>query len=617
MEPFIRTCAALPSVTPGDPQACLISALDLADKGAAVGADLIVLPALSLCGASCGSLLCNRMVLEGADRALSSLARKTSHINAYIIAGLPTSTDQGMISACAVLNRGRILDLIPTIDAPAPLSGCMPASVPADSPGPYSLYRCGALRFCVLSCDPEHLAWYAPEAVRRGAQLLVVPCCTPVRAGDISRYRRQAKELSQALGCAILLVNGGVGESSSPSVYRGFGCLAECGKELAFQSGAQQSFSLNADVDPDILASRCACPPPEARGFGVGSLTPNSKSRLLRKVERNPFLPSDYTEAQEYLEELFSLQVDALAARMRKTGLNRLVLGVSGGVDSTLALLVCAKALDSLGLQRHNLVGVTMPGFGTTDRTYLNALSLIEHLDAEKKEISIKKSVLQHFEDIGQDPAVHDVTYENAQARERTQILFDLANQLGGLVVGTGDLSEAALGWCTFGGDQLSSFNVNSSITKNVARSIIRQQADQKEFSAVRTALLDVLDTPVSPELLPPSVSGEIHQKTEDILGPYELHEFFLYYFVRYQLAPSKILLYACAAFEGVYTQEEIRSTLRSFLQRFFAGQFKRSCSPDSAALCDVSLSSPFFTMPSDASARMMLDELGGAALPF
>lgn len=618
MDTLIRTCAAVPSVVPGDPQSCLVSALDVISQGAAVGVDLIVLPALSLSGASCGSLLQHRMVLDGADRALSSLARKTAHMNAYIIVGLPACMEDGSSSVCAVLNRGRILDLIPCIDAPSPLSGRSPLSISDPSAaGPYSLYRCGALRFCVLSCDPGHLAWYAPEAVRKGAQLLVVPCCTPVRAGDISRYRSQAKALTQSLGCAVLLVNGGAGETSSPSMYRSFGCLVECGNELAFQSDPSQPFLLNADVDTDIITAQRTCPEYSPGSFGVGSLIPSSKSRLLRKVERSPFLPSGYTEAQEYLEELFSLQTEALAVRMRKTGLQKLILGVSGGVDSTLALLVCAKALDSLGLERHNLVGVTMPGFGTTDRTYLNSLALIDNLGAQKQEISIKKSVLQHFDDIHQDPALHDVTYENAQARERTQILFDLANQLGGLVVGTGDLSEAALGWCTFGGDQLSSFNVNASITKNVARSIIRQQAENKEFFPVRSALLDVLDTPVSPELLPPSISGEIHQKTEDILGPYELHEFFLYYFVRYQMAPSKILLYACAAFEETYSPEEIRSTLRIFLQRFFAGQFKRSCSPDSAALCDVTLSSPFFTLPSDGSAQAMLDELNGAALPF
>ncbi|MCI9272764.1 MAG: NAD(+) synthase [Clostridiales bacterium] len=618
MDTLIRTCAASPAVVPGDPQACLISSLDVISQGAAVGADLIVLPALSLSGASCGSLLNHRMVLDGADRALSSLARKTAHINAYIIAGLPAYGQEGPASMCAVINRGRILDLIPCVDAPSPLLGHAPrATADPGAAGPYSLYRCGSLRFCVLSCAPEHLAWYAPEAVRKGAQLIVAPCCTPIRAGDIARYRSQMIALTKALGCAVLFINGGLGETSSPSIYRSFSCLVECGKELAFQSDSRQPFLLNADVDTDIISAQRTCPVQTPGSFGVGSLTPGSKSRLLRKVERNPFLPSGYTESQEYLEELFSLQSEALAVRIQKTGLHKLILGVSGGVDSTLALLVCAKALDSLGIDRHNLVGVTMPGFGTTDRTYLNSLSLIDNLGAQKKEISIKKSVLQHFDDIQQDPSLHDVTYENAQARERTQILFDLANQTGGLVVGTGDLSEAALGWCTFGGDQLSSFNVNASITKNVARSIIRQQAESKEFFPVREALLDVLDTPVSPELLPPSISGEIHQKTEDILGPYELHEFFLYYFVHYQMAPSKILLYACAAFEETYSPEEIRSTLRIFLQRFFAGQFKRSCSPDSAALCDVALGVPFFTIPSDASCQAMLDELNGAALPF
>ncbi len=619
MDTLIRACAAVPAILPGNPQSCLASALDMISQGAAVGSDIIALPALSLSGASCGSLLQNRTVLEGAEHSLSSLARKTSHINAYIIAGLPVLHERGVFSACAVLNRGRILDTIPSIDAPCPLAGCDPFEQDSDvrNAGPFSLYKCGDLRFCVLPCSPGHLAWYAPEAVRRGAQLLVVPCCEPVRAGDIRRYRIQIKALSQSLGCAILLINNCAGESSSPSLYYPFSCLVECGKELSFQSHSREPFLLQADLDTDIISSQGADLPKQFGGFGVGSLTPNSKSRLLRQVDRNPFLPSDYTESQDYLEELFSFQVEALAVRMQKTGLHTLVLGVSGGVDSTLALLVCTKALDSLGLERHNLVGVTMPGFGTTDRTYLNSIALIEQLGAEKKEVSIKKSVLQHFEDIGQDPSIHDVTYENAQARERTQILFDLANQMGGLVIGTGDLSEAALGWCTFGGDHLSSYNVNASITKNVARAMIRQQAQGRDFAPLSSALLDVLDTPVSPELLPPSGTGEIHQKTEDILGAYELHEFFLYYLVRYRMAPSKILLYAGSAFGSVYSQEEIRSTLRVFLQRFFAGQFKRSCSPDTAALCDISLNAPFFSIPSDGSAQAMLEELNSAALPF
>lgn len=619
MDTLIRACAAVPSVLPGNPQACLTSALDCISQSAAVGSDIIALPALSLSGASCGSLLQNRAVLEGAERALSTLARKTSHINAYVIVGLPVLHEQGIFSGCAVLNRGRIMDTIFSIDAPLPLRGYDPFSEEKDNPnaGPFSLYKCGDLRFCVLPCSPEHLTLYAPEAVRRGAQLLVVPCCEPVRAGEIRRYRMLVKFLSQSLGCAILLINNCVGESSSPSLYHPFSCLVECGKELSFQSHALEPFLLQADLDTDIISSQSIGPSKQSGGFSVGSLTPNSKSRLLRQVERNPFLPPNYSDAQDYLEELFSFQVEALAGRIKKTGLDSLILGVSGGVDSTLALLVCAKALDSLGLERHNLVGVTMPGFGTTDRTYLNSISLIEQLGAEKLEIPIKKSVLQHFEDIGQNPSVHDVTYENAQARERTQILFDLANQRGGLVIGTGDLSEAALGWCTFGGDHLSSYNVNASITKNVARAMIRQQAQSRDFAPLSSALLDVLDTPVSPELLPPSGSGEIHQKTEDILGAYELHEFFLYYFVRYRMAPSKILLYASSAFESIYPLEQIRSTLRVFLQRFFAGQFKRSCSPDSAALCDISLSEPFFSIPADGSSQSMLEELNGTALPF
>lgn len=615
MDSILRISSVVPPCAPGDPQACADSALELVSQTAQLGTDLIVLPALALSGASCGTLLSNRAVLRAADDALRSLARKTADTNAYMIIGLPAVVGGKPASVCAVLNRGRILDLIPALDGPAPLwhAGC-PNSIPeaAGLADPFTLYQCGDLRFCVLPCHTDRLPFYAAQAVSHGAQLLVVPSCSAARAGELSTRRQTARFLSRSLGCAIALCNGGVGESSSPDLYTGFGGVYEGGAELAFRRSCTASFAVTADIDTDILTTLSPAPIPAA-GVGIGALKPNPKARLLRRVERNPFLPADFSEAQDYLEELFRMQAEALAARMEKTGLQYLVLGVSGGVDSTLAILVGAKALDILNLPRHNLIGVTMPGFGTTDRTYFNSLSLIEGVGAQRREISIKKSVLQHFEDIGQDPGVHDTTYENAQARERTQILFDLANQLGGLVVGTGDLSEAALGWCTFGGDQLASYNVNASITKNVARAILRQQAESKDFCMVRTALLDVLDTPVSPELLPPALSGEIHQKTEDILGPYELHEFFLYYFVRYQMAPSKIVLYAAAAFEGVYEREFIRHTLRTFIKRFFGGQFKRSCAPDTAALTDISLNGAHFTMPSDATARAMLEDLDSA----
>lgn len=611
MDSIIRVSTALPVCVPGAPEDCLPGVLEAVRQAAALGSDLIVLPALSLGGASCGSLLQHSAVLEAADRALTALAKKTADINAYLVVGLPVRPGSRALSACTILHRGRVLDTIPSLDSQAAaLQADFTAGENVGFPSPYTLYRCGALRFSVLPCHPDRLALYAPKAAAGGAQLLVVPCCAPVRAGSVGRWKEQASALSRALGCGIVLANGGAGETSSPAFYRSLGALYECGAELNCAGSADEPLCVTADFDVDIINAFSFAEKEGPTSLGVGALKPNPKNRLFRPVPKEPFLPTDFTESQDYLEELFRFQHEALAARLRATGIQKLVLGVSGGVDSTLAMLVCAKALDSLRLPRHNLISVTMPGFGTTDRTYYNSIALMDQLGVDRREISIKQAVLQHFEDIGHDPGTHDVTYENAQARERTQILMDVANKEGGLVVGTGDLSEAALGWCTFGGDQFAAYNVNATVTKNVARAILRQQAESKDFCVARRALLDVLDTPVSPELLPPSASGEIHQKTEDILGPYELHEFFLYYFVRYAMAPSKIVKYAAAAFAEQYEPEYIRLVMRTFLKRFFGGQFKRSAAPDTAALSDVSLASPYFTIPSDASAKAMIDEL-------
>ena len=585
--------------------------LEAIQKAYNLSSDIIVLPTLALSGASGGSLLKNHALVAQCDEALSQISEATRQINAYLIIGLPVVLQGQIISACAVLNHGRILDIVPDAGAPAGLTLAPSVNALPDE-GPVCkmpLYNCGDICFCVAPNPPQNLADFGSDAVRQGADLIVCPSNIPVRAGSVSRCRRISRAVSGSLGCAVVLSNGGLGETSYPEIRKAFCGIYECGEELSFAQSQEKAICLTVDIDADIIRSQKA-PGRDSMSFAVGSLSPNEKSQLLRPTSKTPFLPSDFSEAEDYLQELFALQVDALVTRMKNIRCKRLVLGVSGGVDSTLALLVCAKALDRLALDRHNLIGITMPGFGTSDRTYYNAVELIDRIGATRREIPIKESVLQHFADIAHDPAVHDVTYENAQARERTQILFDIANAERGLVVGTGDLSEAALGWCTFGGDHIASFNVNATITKNVAKELIRQQAHSKDFAAFSSYLLDVLDTPISPELLPASSSGGIQQKTEDILGPYALHEFFLYYFVRYQMAPSKILRYALSAFSADYSFEQILSTLKIFLKRFFGGQFKRSCAPDSAALTDVSLNGAFFSLPSDGNGDAMLQEL-------
>lgn len=619
MNSVIRIASSVYSVSPALPEKNVSCAIDAAAQAAKLGADLIVFPTLSLTGASVGDLLLNRSLLSAADEALKKLIRETAHYNCYVIAGLPAAPAGQAVSAMAVFYRGRLLDLIPDLNPPTSLAGNFGNSFcegeNAGFADPYTVYNCGDLHFSVLPCDPARLAFWAPEAIRHGADLLIVPSSVPSRAGTLNELRRSVRGLSASLCCAIALVNGGPGEGTAPAVYEGFTALYECGREIAFERGLTEPLLSCNDIDADIVYAHKRTLPLKHSAFGIGSHTPRNKTVLLRRVEKNPYLPADFSEAENFLSELFLLQVHSLAARMRHIGTKKLVLGVSGGIDSTLALLVCAKALDSLGLPRHNLIGITMPGFGTTGRTYENAVRLIEESGAELREIPIGDSVLQHFKDIEQNPEIHDVTYENSQARERTQILFDLSNKENALVVGTGDLSEISLGWCTFGGDHFASFGVNSSVTKTMARLLLTRLSNSEGFSSLRPFISDVLKTPVSPELLPPDTNGSILQKTEEVLGPYELHEFFLYYFVRYGMAPSKIFQYALNAFDGEYQPEQIKKALQVFLKRFVSSQFKRSCAPESAALGPVSLLSTDFSFASDLSSEALLRELEQAEI--
>lgn len=368
--------------------------------------------------------------------------------------------------------------------------------------------------------------------------------------------------------------------------------------------GRKRLFRASADLDADIILSQKR--PSLLQTEPLGKHILNKKAGLLRDVRQNPYLPADCRKQIPVIEELFDLQVRALAGRMQNTGIQKTVIGCSGGLDSTLALLVASCAMRRLGLPQGNIIAITMPGFGTTDRTYQNALKLIDGIGAEKREISIADSILQHFSDIGQNSEKHDITYENAQARERTQILFDVANMEGALVIYTGDLSEAALGWCTFGGDQFANFNVNVCVTKTMARLAVEYLSGSAQFVDVSDILKDILLTPISPELLPDSGG----QHTEEILGDYILHDFYLYYFTRYNMPPSKLYEYACRAFGGDYTPAEINRTLTMFIKRFFAGQFKRSSAPETAAISPVCLAPSCFTFPSDASSEFLLQEL-------
>ncbi len=429
-------------------------------------------------------------------------------------------------------------------------------------------------------------------------------------------YRRQLIEQQSArCNAGYVYASAGHGESTTDTVFSGNGMIAENGKIIA----SSERFS----YEPQLVVSEIDIERLQAERIRSGNFHCDKSERIYRKIkiedahfvnfelkrtfDKHPFVPP-LSYRNESCNEIFSIQMGGLAKRWQHTQAETLVLGISGGLDSTLALLVCVKTADKLGYDRKRIVGITMPGFGTTDRTYTNAVNLMKALGITSREISIKDACIQHFKDINHNPNQHDVTYENTQARERTQILMDIANQQNGLVIGTGDLSELALGWATYNGDHMSMYAVNSGVPKTLVRYLVgwaAQQLDEKS----KNILKDVLDTPVSPELLPADENGHIAQKTEDLVGPYELHDFFLYYFVRFGFSPEKILFLAQHAFAGLYTAEIVEKWLKVFIRRFFAQQFKRSCMPDGPKVGSINLSPRGdWRMPSDAIAFKLND---------
>lgn len=647
MHSLIRIACVTNRVFPLQPGASLDAALQGIRAARENAPDLIVLPALSLSGASLGSFAGNAALLDQIRAGLDRLCIETADFDGFVIAGLVIDDWGRPAPVCAVLRGGQLIGFVPSAcGAALPFGGAYSQQVlPAGS-----VFSVGKCRFTVLSCPPDELLLHTAALRDTGCDLVVCPACAPVYAGYISDTRRALRQLTKTLGCAAALCNGGTGESTSPLFYQGFAGIYECGEELRFAAHRHAEHtgwgdSACADIDTDIIAAtkRSGAFVPPLAHADAGA----QKHGILRRIPQNPFLACPNRDA--YVGELFALQTAALAGRLRNTGMKRLVLGISGGLDSTLALLVAARAVDELGLPRGCILAVTMPGFGTTGRTYHNAVALMEALGCDMAEVSIKDACLVHFRDIGQSAETHDVTYENAQARERTQVLLDLANRVNGLVVGTGDLSEEALGWCTFGGDHLAGYNVNVCLTKNMIRAVVKYAADnglpaaagdgaqdapapdsaalglkrpqsnlpptsmtgrspRQYLPGIAAILNDILDTPVSPELLP-AKDGQITQRTEDILGAYDLHDFFTYYLVRYRFGPAKLFRYACVAFGAQLKPAEVKERLLLFLRRFVAAQFKRSCAPDAAAITEVNLLPSCFSIPADASARALLAE--------
>ena len=605
---------------------------------AAAGCRLLVLPELAVTGYTCADLFFQPLLLDGARQALKRIAAQTAKHSVAVAVGAPLVQDGRLFNCAVFISAGSICGIVPKTHLPntqefyeerwfsssrerladhLDLDG---QSIPF---GTDLLFRAQGGVDCLVGLEICEDAWVAepPSGAMalRGATVLLNLSASPEVLGKAA-YRR-ALVASQSARClaAYAYASAGPGESSTDLVFSGHSLIAENGLVLAETERFQFASALAlADVDLERLGNERLKNNSFAGAVAAGNwreipfrLGDTAADRLCRPLTPTPFVPPDDAERDQRCQEIFALQTTALATRLRHTGGRQLVLGISGGLDSTLALLVAAKAFDKLGLPRSGIHALTLPGFGTTARTRSNAERLAELLGVSLRVISIDPAVRQHFADIGHDEAVQDITYENAQARERTQILMDVANQVGGLVLGTGDLSELALGWCTYNADHMSMYGVNSGVPKTLVRSLVAWCAQAEFAGETRAVLDDVCATPVSPELLPPGADGEIGQVTEDHVGPYLLHDFFLYHAIRLQFRPSKIHFLACQAFAGQYAAAEILRWLAVFYRRFFSQQFKRSCLPDGPKVGSVALSPRGdWRMPSDAKPTLWLRDL-------
>ncbi len=640
---LLRIAAVSPECLVGDVSANLQSIQFAAEAAADQGCQIVVFPELSLTGYSCGDLFYQSLLLDAVEDALEALARFSQNLDLTLVVGAPVRQAGRLFNAAVVINRGRIVGVVPktflpntlefyeerwfsrALDATETLVAFNEIEVPF---GTDLLFAIEGFPGAVIGIEICEDGWVASppsgQMAAAGATVLLNLSASPETLGKCA-YRRALVE-AQSARClaAYIYASAGPGESSTDLVFSGHCLIAENGQLLAETDRFQFETGMAvADIDIERLQNE------RLRNNGYAQSVPDGSYDLLhlvvgeetsapvmRPLPRTPFVPAGENERQARCHEIFAIQTTGLMKRLTHTGGKQVVVGISGGLDSTLALLVTVKAFDRLGLSRDGILAVTMPGFGTTDRTRNNASELARELGVNLKTISIDAAVRQHFADIEQDPQSHDITYENSQARERTQILMDLANQQGGLVIGTGDLSELALGWCTYNGDHMSMYGVNASIPKTLVRYLIAWCAEAEFSGRAAEILADVCATPVSPELLPPDVNGEISQKTEDHVGPYELHDFFLFQVVRCHFAPRKVLALACQAFAGDYTPAEICRWLTLFYRRFFSQQFKRSCLPDGPKVGSVALSPRGdWRMPSDASAALWLAELEALAL--
>lgn len=629
---FVKVAAVTPNVRVADVEHNKQEICKLIDETVANGAKIVVFPELCITGYTCGDLFTQDALLNGAGAALKEIVAHTEEKDALIFVGMPYVVRNKVYNVAAVINRGSLLGFVTktflaNYNESYEMRQFQPGPKTADwimyegdeiPFGPQLLFTCYEMPNLVVSAEICEDVW-APippsvKSVLTGATI-IVNCSASSEAVGKDDYRNQLiSGQSARLIAGYIYANAGNGESTTDLVFGGHNIIAENGTVLK-ESQRFVNETIYSEIDVERLtAERCkntTFRPSEDREdvIEIPFSLQIEDTLLTRTVKSTPFVPST-PDWERNCEEILMIQSMGLKKRLEHANCKSAVVGISGGLDSTLALLVTAKAFDMLGIPRNQIEAVTMPCFGTTDRTYQNACKMAEKLGAHLSEVNIKNAVRNHFADIGHPEDKHDVTFENAQARERTQVLMDKANMTGGMVIGTGDMSELALGWATYNGDHMSMYSVNGSVPKTLVRHLVKYYADGCEDKELCAVLYNVLETPVSPELLPPK-DGEIAQKTEDLVGPYELHDFFLYYVLRFGFLPSKIYRLAKHAFAGTYDDETILKWLKKFYWRFFGQQFKRSCIPDGPKVGSVDVSPRGgLRMPSDACATLWVKDL-------
>lgn len=639
---FVRVAAISPELRVADVRFNTAQIVEALGAAAARGARLALFPELCITGYSCADLFDQTLLREAARSALLEVAGATARLGIAAVVGLPFAVQGRLYNCAALAAEGRVLGLVPKSFLPnsneyyegrwfTPAERCGVQAVElagAEVPfGAGLLFSADNLPGCTIGIEICEDLWSvsppSEDMALAGATVLLNPSAGDELLGKVDYRRALVCQQSGRCLAAYLYAGAGPGESTTDVVYSGHSLIAENSTLLAETERFQFSTQLAvADLDVQRLAHErlrsssfsAACPRQAHRVVHFHLPQPSAQGaepRLLRPLSQTPFVPADPAQRARHAREIFHIQSTGLAKRLRHTGLSSVTLGISGGLDSTLALLVCVRAFDILGLDRRGIVAITMPGFGTTERTRSNAERLAGFLGVTLRRIPIVDAVRQHFRDIGHDEAVHDLVYENAQARERTQILMDVANQIGGLVVGTGDLSELALGWATYNGDHMSMYHVNAGVPKTLVRYLVEWAAESEFTGEAAEVLRDICATPITPELLPPDGNGALQQRTEAAIGPYALHDFFLHYTVRFGFSPRKVFFLARQAFAGLHEPADILRWMAVFYRRFFSQQFKRSAMPDGPKVGSVALSPRGdWRMPSDASSALWVQEL-------